>query len=343
MKIFLTYASEDKNIAEQVYFALAGNNHTVFFDRASLPAGVDYNAQIRQAIVDSNLLVFLISEDSVAPSSYALTELAFAQNKWPHPAEVVVPVMVRQTDYETIPNYLKAVTIFEPRGNVAAEVAHEITRIAGRRTSRARIVQALTKYWHAPVAVGAAALVLVVALLGDGRIDDGDGSGDEVSRELEEMKAKLQAMEAESAMIKAGYEALQISFSRLQQGQKEELSAELESELATRFEGLSDQPSDIIASYQAEIEAAMRDPRLTSEERSARMVDLITSALREIDLGIERQERLIDSSPSTVSLDVETMKLKRLIDKRSQMFDVLRQIIEKYNQTAKGIIDSMGR
>jgi len=43
------------------------------------------------------------------------------------------------------------------------------------------------------------------------------------------------------------------------------------------------------------------------------------------------------------SIDVETMKLKRMIDKRSQMFDMLRQIIDKYNETAKGIIQSIGR
>lgn len=47
-----------------------------------------------------------------------------------------------------------------------------------------------------------------------------------------------------------------------------------------------------------------------------------------------------DSGPS---IDVETMKLKRMIDKRSQMFDMLRQIIDKYNETAKGIIQSIGR
>jgi hypothetical protein len=43
------------------------------------------------------------------------------------------------------------------------------------------------------------------------------------------------------------------------------------------------------------------------------------------------------------SIDVETMKLKRMIDKRGQMFDMLRQIIDKYNETAKGLIQSMGR
>ena len=43
------------------------------------------------------------------------------------------------------------------------------------------------------------------------------------------------------------------------------------------------------------------------------------------------------------SIDVETMKLKRMVDKRSQMFDMLRQIIDKYNETAKNVIQSIGR
>lgn len=49
------------------------------------------------------------------------------------------------------------------------------------------------------------------------------------------------------------------------------------------------------------------------------------------------------NSKNDQSIDVETMKLKRMIDKRSQMFDMLRQIIDKYNETAKNMIQSMGR
>jgi hypothetical protein len=37
------------------------------------------------------------------------------------------------------------------------------------------------------------------------------------------------------------------------------------------------------------------------------------------------------------------MKLKRLIDRRAQQVDLLRERIDKYNRTAKAIIDSMGR
>lgn len=38
------------------------------------------------------------------------------------------------------------------------------------------------------------------------------------------------------------------------------------------------------------------------------------------------------------SVDVETMKLKRMIDKRNQMFDILRSIIDKYNEDRKSVV-----
>jgi hypothetical protein len=44
---------------------------------------------------------------------------------------------------------------------------------------------------------------------------------------------------------------------------------------------------------------------------------------------------ITDARPS---IDVETMRLKRTIDKRSRMFDMLRQIIGKYNETASAIL-----
>jgi hypothetical protein len=70
-----------------------------------------------------------------------------------------------------------------------------------------------------------------------------------------------------------------------------------------------------------------------------------TVGLKKLDDDIADQSRRIQVLASVQSdeavIDVETMKLKRLIDKRSQTFDILRQIIAKYNETAKGIIDSM--
>jgi TIR domain len=146
MHIFLSYAAEDRDTAEQIYFALISAGHQVFFDQATLLAGGDYNARIRQALRASELLIFLISPDSVAPSSYALTELNFAREKWPHPGGAVLPVMARRTEFANIPNYLKAVTVLEPSGNATAEVAawvasqnetslkRSIRNIIGKRT-----------------------------------------------------------------------------------------------------------------------------------------------------------------------------------------------------------------
>jgi hypothetical protein len=106
----------------------------------------------------------------------------------------------------------------------------------------------------------------------------------------------------------------------------------------------------------------LNDPTLTVEDKVTLMIMLI---MKKMDKDIEKQADYINKlqqqqnkggkgggggkggkgggGEKSPSIDVETMKLKRMIDKRSQMFDMLRQIIDKYNQTAKGIIDSMGR
>src|SRR5262245_45398573 len=233
MKIFLAYASEDKNAAERIYFALTGLHHTVFFDDVSLPSGEDYTLRIRQAVLESDLLVFLVSEDSVAASSYALTELALAQKKWPHPAEAVLPVMVRVTEYERIPNYLKAVTIFQPRGDLAAEVAHEIANLADERRHSTRIGRALSTHWRVLMTLAGWALILAWALLGSGRFGNRGASAEAVIERLDEMRTTLQAMEAESARIKLEYDSLKVVLSRLQREEREELSAKMQSELAS--------------------------------------------------------------------------------------------------------------
>ena len=75
----------------------------------------------------------------------------------------------------------------------------------------------------------------------------------------------------------------------------------------------------------------MADRSLTTEDK---LTLLTMTIMKKMDKDIERQEQYIN---------VETIKLKGFIDQRSQMFDMLRQIIDKYNLTAKGIIDTIGR
>jgi len=117
MQIFLSYAAEDHDLAEEVQLALIGAGHQVFFDRASLPPGHDYHSRIQSAVQSSDLFVFLISPNSVAQGSYAVTELKYARAKWPHPKGKLLPVLARATDWHAIPPYLRSITVLRPEGN----------------------------------------------------------------------------------------------------------------------------------------------------------------------------------------------------------------------------------
>ena len=159
MNLFLSYASEYRPTAEQLAVGLAQDGHQVFFDRDDLPAADGYHAQIRQAIASADLVVFLLSPESIESSSYALTELNLVKERWSDPSNRVLPVMVKRTPYESIPAYLGAVTILEPQGNVVADVLAEVAKIDKRRKRPRRLVIVVAALL-AVVVAGAALKVL---------------------------------------------------------------------------------------------------------------------------------------------------------------------------------------
>lgn len=126
MKIFLSYSSKQQALAEQICLALEQSGHHVFFDKKSLRAGGNFRKRIREELDQSEMLVFLISPDSVAPKSYALSELDIAREKWPQPTAHILPVMAVVTNMESVPPYLKAVTILEPKGEIVEAVSRTV-------------------------------------------------------------------------------------------------------------------------------------------------------------------------------------------------------------------------
>ena len=133
MRIFVSYASERRNAAEEIALALRERGHRVFFDRASLVAGDGYDARIEREIRGSDLFVFLVSPEALQAGSYCLTELHHAEARWPHPAGRVLPVLIAPVGFDLIPPYLRAVTVYQPRGKAAAEVAAEVDRLRPAR------------------------------------------------------------------------------------------------------------------------------------------------------------------------------------------------------------------
>ena len=123
MKVFLSYAHEQRPITEEVSVSLSVRGHEVFFDRSSLKAGMEYDSAIQTAIEGCDLFVYLISPESLEQGAYALTELGVAKDKWRNPSGRVLPVMTRPTLLSKIDVYLRAMTILYPQGNLAAEVA----------------------------------------------------------------------------------------------------------------------------------------------------------------------------------------------------------------------------
>ena len=130
MEIFLSYASEDRGLAEPIAFSLRARGHSVFLDRDDLPPGGEYDLRIEKAVAKAALFVFLISEQAVTKGRFTLTELEFARKKWRRADGHILPVMVKPTSLEKIPNVLKSVTILEPQGNIAAEVAATVDSLA---------------------------------------------------------------------------------------------------------------------------------------------------------------------------------------------------------------------
>jgi hypothetical protein len=131
LKLFVSYPSTHRDLAEQLRLALEQEGHTVFTDRAELKEGEGYREALREAVDDADGLVFLVTPRSVAPGSYALTELDMAQRQWRSPAGRVLPVLVEPTPIASIPPYLRAVTLLHPKGDLVAETVAAVDRLHG--------------------------------------------------------------------------------------------------------------------------------------------------------------------------------------------------------------------
>src|ERR1051326_8778212 len=109
MKIFLSYASEDREQARATVVALRDQGRAVFFDRADLPAGEEFHNHIRRAIEASHLFIFLLTPKAIDAGSYTLTELEIAQESRVR----ILPIAPSALDFAAVPVALKSVTILQ--------------------------------------------------------------------------------------------------------------------------------------------------------------------------------------------------------------------------------------
>ncbi|HEY6135981.1 MAG TPA: toll/interleukin-1 receptor domain-containing protein [Rubrivivax sp.] len=154
MKLFFSYPSAERGLAERLTLALEAEGHEVFIDRADLKAGEPFHQRLREAIQGADAMIFLVTPESVAPGSYALAELNIAQQRWRRPGGHVLPVMVVPTPMAALPAYLSAVTVLQPRGETVAEVVAAVAQLRPQPAWRGR--------WM--IGVAAAAMLVVGAI-----------------------------------------------------------------------------------------------------------------------------------------------------------------------------------
>ena len=155
MRAFISYASGDRAVASLVASSLQARGFKTFFDKNDLPAGESFDKRIERAIAQCDLFIFLASPEAIQVGRYTLNEIEMARRKWPNPDKRVLPVIIKDMAIETIPEYLRKVTILEPKGNFAAEIGAAAEDMLGWR--------AIIRKRFVLLALG---FVLVIAILG---------------------------------------------------------------------------------------------------------------------------------------------------------------------------------
>ena len=150
--VFISHASEDAELAEDLYHALERAGYTAYLDKKELVIGQEYNVAIQDLVAKSDFFVFLISPESIQHGAYALTELQYAEEKWRRQPEGVVPVMIQPVEPKALPSFLRQTTYLSPKGNATAEVVSELNRrsqTGGREgvSSRADRLAKAKAYW----------------------------------------------------------------------------------------------------------------------------------------------------------------------------------------------------
>lgn len=133
MKLFLSYPSTQRELADRLALALEAEGHDVFIDRSDLPVGQAFHEPLRKAIEEADAFVFLITPESVASGSYTMAELDIARERWRRPSGHVLPVVVKPTPIADVPPYLAAVTLLQPRGEIVAETVAAAAKLRGGR------------------------------------------------------------------------------------------------------------------------------------------------------------------------------------------------------------------
>lgn len=142
-RVFIAHAKASEGaLAAELAAKLRVAGMRVFFDEDSLPPGEEYDLRITREIRDCDLMVFLISAQSVTQGRYTLTELAIAKRRWKNHRRRVLGVVAADVDVALVDPYLRATTLLRPRGDVAGDTLQAVLEL--RRQTRIQRIAVMT-------------------------------------------------------------------------------------------------------------------------------------------------------------------------------------------------------
>ncbi|MBB4184781.1 hypothetical protein GGE07_001407 [Sinorhizobium terangae] len=121
-KVFISHSSRNKEYADQLAHGLIEFGHQPLYDGTLLSPGSEWNKILEQALDDADVIVFLISQESME-SSWVLNEIGRAKALAGGGRKLLIPVII---DNIPVPDILRQWLALMGRGRPAREVTGEI-------------------------------------------------------------------------------------------------------------------------------------------------------------------------------------------------------------------------
>ena len=108
---FISYSHRDRDFAFHLQTALKNSGKAIWVDEADIPSGSRWAEDLKKAIEDADTFLFVISPDS-AGSEECKKELSYAAELHKR----IIPINLRPTPIEALPESIRAVQFVPPRG-----------------------------------------------------------------------------------------------------------------------------------------------------------------------------------------------------------------------------------
>lgn len=119
IKVFLCHASEDKNVARDLYRLLTDKGFQPWLDEVSLLPGQDWNREILKALRSCEVVIVCLSRNSLSKEGYVQKEIKLALDaalEKPEGTIFVIPVRIEDCDIPISLANLQYVDIFKEKG-----------------------------------------------------------------------------------------------------------------------------------------------------------------------------------------------------------------------------------